>query len=127
MSDAKSNYLENKVLDHALGTATFTKPTTVYLALYTAAPGEAGGGTECTGGSYARQAVAFGAASSGAASNSGDITFSSMPAATVVAVGVLDASSGGNLLYYKTLSSSITTAAGDEIIFPAGNITVTET
>jgi hypothetical protein len=39
---AASNYLELKLLDHALGTTTYTKPTKVYLDLFTADPGEAG-------------------------------------------------------------------------------------
>ena len=33
---ALSNYSEKALLDHLLGTATFTKPTTVYVALFTA-------------------------------------------------------------------------------------------
>jgi len=50
-----TNYAEDKLRDHLLGITAYTMPTDVYLALYTAAPDETGGGTECTGGSYARQ------------------------------------------------------------------------
>ena len=54
-----TNYLETEILDHVFGGNAYTAPGTHYLALYTAAPGETGGGTECTGTSYARQTVAF--------------------------------------------------------------------
>src|SRR3990167_4285513 len=51
---AASDYLEDKIRTHIYRTGSFTKPTVLGHALYTAAPGEAGGGTEVTGGSYAR-------------------------------------------------------------------------
>lgn len=127
MADSKTNYLENKILDHVTGRTTYTKPSAVYLGLFTAAPTETTGGTEVTGGSYARQAITFGsAAASGSISSTAIVTFSAMPAATVTYCGVFDASTSGNLLYYKQLPSSITTVAGDDIVFPIGNITITE-
>jgi alkylation response protein AidB-like acyl-CoA dehydrogenase len=58
MAGSLSNYAENKVLDHVLGTTSYTKPTT-YVALYTVAPTDSTAGTEVTGGSYARLAGAF--------------------------------------------------------------------
>ena len=106
---SKSDYLENKILDHVLGQASFTQPTP-YLALYTTAPNDAGGGTEVSGGSYARQAVAasFGAASGGSSANTADISF---PQATALwgeieAFGLLDASGAGNLLYWGYLTQT---------------------
>lgn len=56
-----TNFLETELFDHVLRGASWTSPTTVYAALFTAAPGEAGGGTEVTGGSYIRKAITFGA------------------------------------------------------------------
>ena len=56
MSNA-SNRLENLVLDHLCRSATWTPPATLYVALYTAAPSDAGGGTEVTGGSYVRKSL----------------------------------------------------------------------
>ena len=53
-----STYLQNKLLDHANGVASYTAPGTVYLASFTAAPTEAGGGTEATGGGYVRKSIA---------------------------------------------------------------------
>lgn len=51
-----TDVLEADIRAHYFRTATAAKPTTIDVALYTAAPGETGGGTEVTGGSYARVA-----------------------------------------------------------------------
>ena len=53
-----SDYLEDKVLDHVFGGTSYTAPGTLYVALFTAAPSDSGGGTECSGGSYARKSMA---------------------------------------------------------------------
>lgn len=126
MSDAKSTYLENKILDHTLRNTAFTSPTTVYLALFTSNPGESGSGSEVTGGSYARQTITFGAASGGVSASSNSQTFTSLPTATITHLGIYDASSGGNLLYYGSFSTSITVSSGDNITIDSGDITVTE-
>ncbi len=122
-----SDYAENKLLDHVLGTTTFTKPTTVYVALYTAAPSDAGGGTEVSGGSYARQAATFSAASGGSTSNSAAITFPKATAnwGTVVAFGIFDASTGGNLLAWNNLSPTVTVDTNIQPKFDVGDLTVT--
>jgi hypothetical protein len=122
---AMSDHLENKLLDHVLRNVAYTPPTTVYLALYTVAPTDAGGGTEVAGGSYARQAVTFGAAAAGACSNSGTVTFTNMPTVAVVAVALLDASTGGNLLYRKTLATQQDYSAGENVTVNPGTLTVT--
>jgi hypothetical protein len=124
MAGNLSNYLENKILDHFLGTTSYTKPTTVYVALYTAAPNDAGGGTEATGGSYARQTATFSAASGGATSNDSNIDFASMPASTIVAIGVHDALTSGNLLVWGTLSSNKALDAGDTLRIATGDLDI---
>lgn len=124
MAGNLSDYLENKVLDHFLGTTAYTMPATVYIALYTAAPNDAGGGTEATGGSYARQTATFSAASGGATSNDTNIDFASMPAATIVAIGVHDAITSGNLLVWGTLSSNKALDAGDTLRIATGDLDI---
>lgn len=124
MAGNLSNYLENKLIDHFLGTTSFTAPAAVYVALYTVAPTDAGGGTEVTGGSYARQTAAFTASASGATSNSGNIDFTNMPAATVVAIGVHDALTSGNLLLWGTLTTNKTTDAGDTLRIATGDLDI---
>lgn len=124
MAGSASDYLENKLIDHSLGTTTFSKPTTVYAALYTVAPSDSSAGTEVTGGSYGRQTITFGSASSGSASNNANVDFNGMPTCTVVAVGILDNSTSGNLLYWGTLASSRSVTSGDSIRIASGALTV---
>ena len=124
MAGNLSDYLENKLLDHFLGTTTYTKPTTVYVALYTVVPTDAGGGTQVTGGSYARQTAAFAAASGGTTSNTANIDFAGMPAATTVAIGVFDAITAGNLLLWGTLTANKTTDAGDTLRIATGDLDI---
>ncbi len=124
MAGNLSNYLENKLLDHFLGTTAYTMPTTVYVGLYTVVPTDAGGGTQVTGGSYARQTAAFSAAASGATSNTANIDFAGMPAATTVAIGVFDAITSGNLLLWGTLTTNKTTDAGDTLRIATGDLDI---
>ena len=119
-----TDYLEDKLRDHVLRNVAYTSPTTVYLALFSTATTDAGGGTEATGGSYARQAVAFaaGGAGTGAADNSAEETFSNMPAGTWTHAALFDALTAGNMLLHAPRSSPKTTAVGDAIAFAAGDI-----
>ena len=123
MAGNLTNYLENKLLDHFLGTTAYTMPT-VYVGLFTVAPGDAGGGTEVTGGSYARQTATFTAASAGATSNSGNIDFTGMPAATTVAIAIFDASTSGNMLVHGTLTTNKQTDAGDTLRIATGDLDI---
>lgn len=104
-----TNYLKNEILDHVFRNSTYTAPTTVYVSLHTAADG----GTEVTGSGYARQAVTFGAASSGAISNTGSIEFtpSGGDFGTVLSVGLYDASTAGNQLAYDNVTATSVTDA----------------
>jgi len=124
MAGSLSNYAENKVLDHVLGTTAYTKPTT-YVALFTVAPTDSTAGTEVTGGSYARVAGVFDASVGGASSNTSNIDFTGMPACTVVAVGILDNSTGGNLLVHGTLTANKALDAGDTLRVAAGDLDIT--
>jgi hypothetical protein len=133
MPGSKSNYLENAILNHVLGRQTYTPPATVYVALFTAAPGEAGGGTEVSGGGYSRVAVAndttnWPTTTSGQKSNANAITFPQATAnwGTIVAWGLFDAATGGNLLYYGDVSPSRAVNSGDTAQFSAGALTFTE-
>lgn len=125
MSDF-SDYLENELLDHVFRNSAYTPPSNVYLALYTSLPSDAGGGTEVSGGDYARQAITFGAASGGAIANTGAVSFTASGAnfGTIVGVGIHDAASSGNLLAWKAITS-VTINDGDTLTFPIGDIDVT--
>lgn len=119
---ALSNYLADALLDHTLRNTAYTSPTTVYLALYSVATDADDAGTEVTGGSYARQAVTFGAAVDGVAISSGAVQFTGMPATDVVGSGVYDALSGGNLLHFAAFSLGLSVAAGSDFDVPLADI-----
>lgn len=127
----KSDYLENKILDHVLKNTSYSSPAAVYMALFSAAPNDAGGGTEVSGGSYARTAITFAAAASGATSNSGAVTFPTASAdwasaADLTHFGIFDASTVGNLLYWGALTDPKPVQNGDTASFAIGEIDVTE-
>lgn len=130
MADNKSDYLERKLLDHALGTTTFTKPTNVYISLHTADPTEAGTGAEVTGGSYARKIMTFTAAATvsslTSASNSSDIVWTNLPSTTLTHVAIWDATSAGNMLYYAALLAPKVIASGDGYTISTGQLVVQE-
>jgi hypothetical protein len=113
---------DNKLLDHINLVASYTPTTPLKLALVTANGSVSAAGTEVTGGSYARQTITFAAASGGSASNSTDITFTSMPACTVVGLEVYDSAGTPVRLWWGALTSAKTLASGDDIKFPSGNI-----
>jgi hypothetical protein len=126
---ALSNYAEKLLLDWAMTTGSATRPTAWYVALYTAAPSDSGGGTEVSGSGYTRQTVAFDAASSpgGTTSNSGAVTFTASGGSwgTVSHIGIHDASTAGNLLWHGSMTASKSVADGDTLEFSIGNIDLT--
>jgi len=117
---------ETRVLTWVFTASSATRPTAWFVALYTAAPNDAGGGTEVSGAGYVRKAATF-TVSGDTASNSGAIEY---PTATgnydtVSHVGIFDASSGGNLIAYAALAVSKTISTGDVLRIPAGDLDVT--
>ncbi len=123
---AFSNYLENKVMLHVFGGSAYSAPATLYLALYTVAPDDTGGGTEVSGTAYARQTVAF-TVTNDTASNTSAVEFPTAGSSwgTVVAVGIFDQLTSGNLLAYGNLTASKTIASGDVFRVPAGDLDIT--
>ena len=123
---AFSDYLEDALLDHVFRNTAYTSPTTVYAALFTAAPSDAGGGTEVSGGSYARTAITCGAAASGTISNSADITFPQATGSwgTVTHVGVFDSLTTGNLLSHGALTASKIVDNGDTFKIATGDLDI---
>lgn len=124
-----SNYLGNKILDAVLGDTPYDAPNTLYLALFTATPTPSTTGTECTGGSYGRVAITnddtnFPDAVSKVKSNGVALTFATASASwgTVVAVGLFDASTSGNLLVYVTLTTPRLVSSGDTPTFSIGQL-----
>lgn len=138
---ALSDYLENKLIDHLLRATAYTAPATTYVALLTAAPSDVGGGTEVSGGSYARASVASGTGAwtatqggtsgasygtGGTTGNAATISFATPSAGwgTVTHFGVYDALTGGNLLFHGALTASKVINSGDSVSFAAGALTL---
>jgi hypothetical protein len=121
-----SNFLELEILDHVFRNSAYTAPSTIHVALFTSAPNDAGGGTEVSGNGYARQSMAFSAASSGSIANSGSVEFPTATGdqGTIVAMGLFDASSSGNLLAYGSLTANKTVSSGDVFRFNASSVTI---
>ena len=103
-----SNYLENALINAVLRNTSYTSPTTVYVALFTSDPTDAGSGTEVSGGSYARTSITFGAPSNGVTTSNADCTFPQATASwgTVTHIGLYDASTSGNLLFHTPLDQA---------------------
>jgi hypothetical protein len=122
-----SNYLENALINATLRNTAYTSPSVVYVGLYTSDPTDANTGTPVSGGSYARVAVTFGAPSNGASTNSAAVEFPQATAnwGTVTHIGILDALTGGNLLYHTALDSSKTIETGDIFKIAIGSLSVT--
>lgn len=124
----KSYYLSDNMVNAALRNTPFVPPVTVYVALFTVTPNPAGGGTEVSGGSYARQATTFSVPSNGTSSNSALIAFPVATAAwgTLTSFAVFDALAGGNLLYFANLNAPRTVLINDQVQFPVGQLQVIE-
>lgn len=108
----KSDYLENAVLNHLLGGPDFVRPATVYLALFNTAPSESGGGTEVSGGGYARVPVTNDSTNFPAAAGGEKflVTEQSFPTSTtdwgtVRAMAIFDDPVAGNMLFWANLVS----------------------
>lgn len=131
---ALSDYAEGQILDHLFRTALFTKPTELHIALYTVAPTDSTAGTEVSGGSYARvqrdpDDANWDAPTSGngKTSNLAVVTFPAPTAnwGTVVAVGILDAATGGNLIAYGALAATKVVNSGDSApSFDPGDLSI---
>ena len=140
-----SDFLENGIIDWLFrGQPAQTLPANLFFGLFTASPADAGGGTEVTGGAYARVSVARSLANfagtqgagttvastgtGGQTSNNNAITFPAPTAnwGSVVALGVFDASTGGNLIAWAPLTQAKTVNNGDAApSFPAAALTFT--
>ena len=129
----RTDYTEEAVLTGLVGGTDITlssgKP---YLALFTSAPSDAGGGTECSGGAYARiQAGAtsqgdFGTASGGSVTNASEFRWADATAdwGTITHIALMDSSTGGNMLVYGALQTSVDINNGDIFKIPASGFTI---
>lgn len=105
MAGSFSDNWESAILNHFFKGTVYNQPAHLYVGLFTAAPTDAGGGTEVTIGSnaYARvicDAWTVSGTSPTQVANTSLITFpTATPAGwgTIVADAIFDAASGGNM------------------------------
>lgn len=116
------------IQNHIHGNATLTAPTGHKVLLMTANGTSTAGGTElATGGGYTAgtgQAITFSSATAATPSvsaNNASISFTNMPAATIVGIEIKN--SGSVRLEFGALTASKTTASGDTLSFAASAIT----
>jgi hypothetical protein len=123
---AMSDYLENEILDHILGTGSYTMPSGVYVGLSTVSFNDDASGAELSGNGYVRKVAAFNAAASGAADNSGAVEFPAATASwgTVSHFGLFDAVSGGNLLIHGAFTTPKLIDTGDILKISAGDLDI---
>lgn len=126
-----SNYLENALINHIFRNTAYTDPASVYIGLFTTAIGDDGTGTEVSGGSYVRKQLtaAFTTPSNGACENSALVEFVTATAVwgLVTYIGIYDAVTGGNLLFWGQLSSSQQVDTGDVFKIAAGDLDISLT
>jgi len=123
MSGNLTTYLENKILDHCLGTATFEKPS-VYVGLFSVAPTDEDFGKEIIGNGYCRKKATFKIADNGATSNASNIDFDEMPSVTTVAIGIFDSLTEGNMLLFGHLALEKDTDEGDTLRIAKGDLDI---
>ena len=126
---AFSDYAENAVLNHLLGTTTLTKPATVYLALCTAAPTDASASNEVTTTAwtnYARKAITFGASASGTITNNALVDYGTVSGtgATITHWAIFDALTAGNMLVRGDFGTGQTASTGNAVTVPSGTLSV---
>lgn len=128
-----SNYLELKLLAHSVGQADFAAPVDTFAALFLVAPTDSTTGTEVSAGNYQRSGspgradpISWGAPASGAIANNADIDFGTADAnwGTVVALGIFDQLTTGNLLWYGTLGNTVTINTTDSYKITSGGLTL---
>jgi hypothetical protein len=139
MAGSKSNYFENAILKHIFGDTTYSVPATLYVGLWdnTVTLGETSTGAsvgevDTSGTGYGRVAVLNDntkwTVTDNVSENAADITFETALAdwGTINQFAILDATTGGNILFWSTLAVAKTVTTGDTVRFNAGDITVTE-
>lgn len=132
MAGSLALYAENKTLELLVGKTAFATPT-IYVGLFIVAPTheDGTGGTEASAGNYARKSTVGGdwaAAAAGAIANGNAITFVEAASAnwgTIVAFGLWDAASGGNMIAWGDLDDNKVIDIGDTFKFDVGGLDMT--
>ena len=133
---SKGDYLEDNLLNHALGGPDLTRPAFLWMALYTVIATDTGGGTEAAGAAYERVKFSnstnfwtFASVVGGSKTNKLAITFPSAGSGgwgTVVGWALWTVSDTGNLFYWGSMTTNKAVGSGDIAKFNTGSIVITE-
>lgn len=139
---AFTDYTEAAILNHIFRNQTYHKPVAIYVAMFTANPGENdAAGTECSYTGYARRDAADAgpidtgwtivvdepAGDGKQTTNAKTLTFAPNNGpdnVTVTHIGLYDAATNGNLLFWAELTEPKTLQSGDVLSFLPGDIVV---
>jgi hypothetical protein len=121
-----SNDLANKLANATVRNTSYTGPATVYCALYSVTPTASTSGTELSGSGYSRQPVTFTAPTAGTATSNVAVTFGPASAdwTAAVAIATVDASTGGNIMWYKSIATQVVKSS-NSLTIDSGGITIT--
>ena len=143
MAGSKTNTFENAALLNVfnndaianIGDAAGLQPSaaagSLFVALFTVAPGEAGGGTEAVYTGYARVAVARSSAgwtiTDNVAANTAEITFGECTdgSETIIGAAIMTALTGGDMLYWND-DPNLAVSVGVIPSFAIGSLTITD-
>lgn len=124
-----TDFASDKILDSWFRTLAAYKPAGIHIGLFTAVPSDSGGGTEVSTGNYARVQVTqadaqWNAPAAGSPgrriSNVNDIAWNSVTwSGTVVAWGIFDTATVGNLLAWFDCADQVV-ASGNNVKFAGG-------
>lgn len=123
---AFSAYLENQIINHVLGSGNYSKPASIYVALFNGDPANGGTEVSTSGSAYARLAATF-TVSANSATNSANLEWSPATSAwgSITYIAIYDAATSGNQLVTAALTVPKTINIGDVLRIPASNLTVT--
>lgn len=131
MADNLPDAIENALLNLLLRGTALTVTTPMKARLMTANGSDSANGTELgTSGGYTAggATITFGsAAASGTIANTVAVTWTNMPATTVVGLEIWDSTGTPVRIWWGALASSKTVASGDTFEFAIGAVTCTIT
>jgi hypothetical protein len=126
MATGLASATANSILDALCRSVTWTEPAAFYVKLHLGDPGASGASNAAT--ETTRKSITFSAASGGAITNSGAVSWTSYPATeTVSHVSFWDASTAGTFLGSDALNSSISAVTGNTLTLAAGDLDLTIT
>lgn len=121
MADGLATATANSILDALVRSQTWSEPAGFFVKLHIGDPGSAGTGNPAT--ETTRKSPTYSAASGGAITNDGAVSWTSYPAAETISwVSFWDAVSAGTFLGKKALTANRTPAIGDTVTLGIGDL-----